>query len=163
MSSNFSLAHLLKKISRCEGLSRYEAEFVETTYETTRSSFVALLSQCDELEKTAIALSEAECRVEAHRMEFDYRLAVRLAAKSDQDGCDGFAGTGAPVADQAALVRKVCLACFYENQIENILASRDLPLSSEFLSALTDLEAALIHLNDVASSEKIRPVRAWAN
>ena len=163
MPSSFSMSAVFNKIAHCKRLSRAEATFVAQRYESLKRSYLATLAQCDEAERRAIGLSEAQCQVEARCMERDYRLALRLeeklarlAGSSDQAAEDA-------ISEEAGLAYKICLACYYETQLENMLATQELPLSSEFLSALSELEAALVHLNDVAKGERGRSVRAWTN
>ena len=163
MPSNFSMDVLLNKIARCKRLSDAEITFTEERFNTLKRSYKATLGQCDEAQFRAIVLSEAECEVEARRMERDYRLALRLDALIENDTVGG----GSQVDNRAeglselGIAYKVCLACYYEAQLENMLALQEMPISSEFLSALSELEAALLHLNDVAKSERGRAV--WAN
>lgn len=159
MPSNFSMSVLLTKIARGKRLSQPETEFVEHCFETLKRSYQGSLALCDEAQTRAIVLSEAECELEARRMERDYHLALRLDTLIR--GENGAPASPAAASANTGIAYKVCLACYYETQLENMLAMRDLPLSSEFLSALSELEAALLHLNDVAKAERGRAM--WAN
>lgn len=164
MPSKFSMDVLLNKIARCKKLADEEIAFAERRYGTLKRSYQAALARCDEAQLRAIVLSEAECEVEARRMERDYRLALRLDALIDNSGkgkrlISESGRKGAP--SEPGVAFKICLSCYYEAQLENMLALQDAPISPEFLSALSELEAALLHLNDVAKSERNRAV--WAN
>jgi len=164
MPSMFSMSDMFQKIAYCQRLNRAEATFVEDRYETLKRSYFGALCQCDEAERSAIALSETQCQVEAQRMEREYRLALRLDEELEGRRADVSPDTGTKITDrEAGLAYKVCIACYYEIQIENMLAAQELPLSSEFLSALSELEAALVHLDSVAKTERSRNSRIWAN
>jgi hypothetical protein len=163
MPSDLSMSVLFHKIAHCERLNRTEAAFVARRYESLKQSYLAALNQCDEAERRAIALSEAQCEVEARRMEREYRLALRLEEKIKKRRPASSANEHKVTkGENAGLAYKVCLACYYDTQLENLLATQELPLSSEFLSALSELEAALVHLNDVTKTER-RGSRIWAN
>ncbi|HEX5322558.1 MAG TPA: hypothetical protein VFW40_02150 [Capsulimonadaceae bacterium] len=164
MPSKFSMSVIFNKIAQCKRLSHTESQFVEERYESLKRSYQSALSQCDEAERGAIALSEAQCEVEARLMERDYRLALRLDEKlAGQQSKSRWKKSDAASTEDAGIAYRVCLACYYDTQLENMLATQDVPLSSEFLSALSDLEAALVHLNQVTKTERSRGLRAWAN
>lgn len=163
MPSKVSMDVLLSKIARCKRLSDAEVAFAEQRYCSLKRSYKATLAQCDETQLKAIVLSEAECEVEARRMERDYRLALRLDALIGGDAGESLlpADIASEDSSDPGTAYKICLACYYQTQLENMLSMQEMPISSEFLSALSELEAALVHLNDVAKAERNRAV--WAN